>query len=310
MTTLFERGEESLIDRIASRVAAHPDCVTGIGDDAAVVRGGTEGYDMLLTSDPVIEGIHFTADAAPERIGHKAAGRVLSDVAAMGGEPRWLLINAAGPRDMDADRMEAACRAAAETAEAFGAAVVGGDVAESAVFALHVFCVGRVEKDGAWLRSSAAPGQALFVTGALGGSRTGRHLDFTPRLREARWLRAHAPVMAAMDVSDGLAADLPRMLLSSDCAAEVRVDKLPLAEGLRETDRLRALTDGEDYELLFTVPGETDPAWTADFQRTFGIPCTRIGSVREGEPGLCRWLDNSGKAMDSAGGGYLHFSRG
>lgn len=178
-------GEDALIRRLAKLVPGRADVVAGIGDDCAVVRTGRrDSFDWLLKSDPVIEGVHFTPTAPAEAIGHKALGRVLSDIAAMGGEPMWVLIDLVAPASVPVKRIEGMYRGLAKLARRHGVAIVGGDTARGKTLELHIFAVGRIPRGRAVLRSGGKPGDSLYVTGSLGGSGQGRHLRFEPRLVE------------------------------------------------------------------------------------------------------------------------------
>jgi thiamine-monophosphate kinase len=285
MKQVGDIGERALVDRLRRLAPGRPDVRAGIGDDCAVVRPVPRGgADWLLKSDPVIEGVHFLPTVSPARIGHKAVGRVLSDMAAMGGEPAWLLMDLVAPAEAPVARIEGIYRGAAALARRWGVAIVGGDTSRGPVLELHVFGVGRVPRGEAVLRSGARPGDAVYVTGALGGSAAGRHLRFTPRLDEGRWLRERGWVTAMMDLSDGLASDLPRLALASRAGAVIEAGRVPIAPAARRTRRGRsplfqALADGEDFELLFTVPARRAAAFERAWARRFSLACTRVGMM-------------------------------
>lgn len=281
MKTLRSTGELALIERLKRLLPTRPDVVTGAGDDCAVVRGDTR-QDWLLKSDPVIEGVHFLPGDPPEWIGHKAAGRVLSDLAAMGGEPRWALVDVVAPARTPVRRVEGAYRGIRARARKHGLAVVGGDVSRGPVFELHVFAVGAVPRGKAVLRSGARPCDLLFVTGELGGSRAGKHLRFAPRVDEGRFLRDWATAM--IDVSDGLASDLRHVVKASGVGVSLLSDRIPISRAARTRSDRRspldhALYDGEDFELLFTIPQRKEPAFLYEWGRRFDLPCEWIGVV-------------------------------
>lgn len=286
--TLDGVGEFALIRRLTGHWPKRPDVAVGVGDDVAVVSPEGSSFDFLLTSDAVIEGRHFMPDDAPERIGHKAVARALSDLAAAGGEPLWALIDLAASADTEVARVEGFYRGASATASRYGLALVGGDTAQGSGLQLHVFAVGRVPRGRALLRAGARPGDALYVTGTLGGSRAGRHLDFEPRLAEGQWLRAGGWASAAIDLSDGLASDLRHLCERSGVGARVEVGRLPVSEAARAPRDehpawAHAATDGEDFELLFSVhadrAGLFEQAWAAA-----GLtPCARIGEFVPGD---------------------------
>ena len=244
-------------------IAALTANLNAVGDDCAVLPMNEE-YDLVLTSDPLIENVHFTPDASPEQIGHKAVCRVLSDFAAMGAEPQYLLINLVAPPEQNFQTLEkiyaefspSGPLRAGSLLEKYGVELVGGDLAQGPVLELHVFGVGRVPKGTALLRSGAQPGDFIYVTGPLGGAqKRGKQYSFEPRLEWGRALRESGKVTAMMDISDGLATDLRHILKASGVGAELESSKIPTIGKLEN-----ALYDGEDFELLFTVPsGESLP---------------------------------------------------
>jgi len=236
MTTIRDLGEFGLIRQLAKNIPR-------AGDDCAVLPGG-----LLFTCDPVIEGVHFLPTTPARQVGWKAMARNLSDIAAMGGQPRYAVISL-GLRPATPVRwvreLYAGLHAAAEK---FGCEIVGGDTAHvrSEQFVV-VTLLGHADQPVR--RSGAKPGDAVFVTGKLGGSfRSGKHLTFTPRIREARWLTQHFRIHAMLDISDGLASDLQRLVESSGVGFDICSRQVPRNGTLRA-----ALTDGEDFELLFTV---------------------------------------------------------
>lgn len=312
MKTLRDIGECEAIRRLAKKLFPAVGEVVGIGDDAAVVRDEAFGADLVLTSDPVIEGTHFTMDAPPRGIGNKAVGRVLSDLAAMGAEPLWLLINVVAPPEMPFEKLQEIYAGASALALKFGVAIIGGDVASGATLALHVFGAGKVPKGSAVCRSGAREGDVLYVTGDLGGSIRGKHLFFEPRVAEGIWLREHEWATAMIDLSDGLATDLRHLIEMSGTGAEMDMDKIPVSAAARQmNDGIspmdHALSDGEDFELLFTVPQEKAELFERLWQEEFNVSCTRIGAIT-GNTGIigCR----TGKGTKTLAGkkGFEHFA--
>jgi len=231
-----------------------------IGDDAALVR--TPGTTQLLACDPVIEGVHFEAGTSRFRVGRKAVARNLSDIAAMGGTPDFLLVAALLPEGFSARERAALFRGIRAEADSHGCLVVGGDLARTpGPLSVVVTVVGH-PGSRPLTRGGARVGDAIHVTGPLGGSlESGRHLRIVPRLAEGRWLAARRAVTSAMDVSDGLLLDL-RTLLDASGAPGAVLDAaaIPIHPSARrlecgdlERALERALGDGEDHELLFTV---------------------------------------------------------
>lgn len=312
MTTLHQLGEREVIRRLAKLVPGREDVRVGIGDDAAVVKVEGSHKDFLLTSDSVIEGTHFFADAPPEQIGHKAIGRVLSDFAAMGGEPLWALIDVVANRGMPLDRLAGVYKGAAKLAGKYGLAIVGGDMAGGPELQLHVFGVGEIPKQSAVLRSGAQAGDTIYVTGSLGGSLQGKHLTFEPRLEEGLWLRESRWANAMIDISDGLATDLAHILEMSKAGAEILADAIPVSDAVRAMKDKRsplehALFDGEDFELLFTVSSEKQKVFESSWKDVFELPCTAIGRITD-QPGGIMLADASGKTKSLRDAGYEHFS--
>jgi thiamine-monophosphate kinase len=246
MKTMRDMGEHAVIAALTANLNA-------AGDDCAVLPLDHE-YDLVLTSDPLIQHVHFTAEAAPEQIGHKAVCRVLSDFAAMGAEPQYLLINLVAPPEQDFQTLEKIYAEFSRLWKLYGAEVVGGDLAQGPVLELHVFGVGRVPKGTALRRCGAKPGDCIYVTGPLGcAQKSGKQFTFEPRLEQGRALRESGAVTAMMDISDGLATDLRHILKASRVGADLDSSKIPILGTLEQ-----ALFDGEDFELLFTSPQAFD----------------------------------------------------
>ena len=280
--TLSQLGELPFIARIRNLTATSPDVVVGIGDDCAVVRLSNDAdEDLVLKSDPVIAGRHFLADTPPEHVGHKAIGRVLSDIAAMGARPRWILVNLVAPGETPIPYIDAIYKGLSALAERHGCIVVGGDTSKGEVFELHVFGCGTLPRGTARLRSGARANDALRVTGRLGGSLpSGAHLTFEPRIREGEWLRER--VNAMIDISDGLASELWHVAEESNARLILDANAVPLSDAAKATKSplSHALADGEDFELLFSVPPEAEATFDTDWQAAFpNLPCTRIGHV-------------------------------
>lgn len=285
---LSDIGEFGFIRRLARGRRAGRGVVLGIGDDAAAVRPSGGGRLLLVTCDPVIEGIHFDQTATDEQVGWKAMMRNVSDIAAMGGTPRWAVVSAALPRDFPLRRALAIQRGLDRAARRFGVEIVGGDTARSrAGVHVTVTLLGEVAVGEMMTRSGARPGHALFVTGALGGSLAGKHRTFVPRVAEARFLASRGFASAMMDLSDGLASDLERLRERSEVGFEVFAGLLPVSAAARRgrvsraRQARRAMEDGEDYELVFTVPRAKVARLRRDWARKFRLPLTEIGVVRQ-----------------------------
>jgi len=275
--TLAGLGEDALVRLLTGNVSLGPDVIEGAGDDCAVVRPLRKGWLQLLKTDCVVEGVHFTRRTAPERVGWKALARAVSDIAAMGGMPDHAMVTLLAPpgrRVSDVVRLYGGLR---KCARRFGVSIVGGETSRSPVFAVVVSLTGRVATAHCVRRDGAKAGDVIFVTGRLGGSRGGHHLDFVPRVAEGRWLAANFKPHAMMDLSDGLARDLPRMADASGVGFAIHEEALPRNEGCTAE---QAWADGEDHELLIAVSRRTanklETAWRIQFRRT---PLTRIGCI-------------------------------
>jgi thiamine-monophosphate kinase len=272
-------SEAELLELIsASLPKPSRDVLTGIGDDCAVIRpSAAKGILQLLKTDALVEGIHYTPGTPLHLVGWKALCRPLSDIASMGGTPRHAMITIAAPSSATVSSWKSLYAGIGKAARAFGVSVVGGETVRSpGPCFLSVTLTGEVEKNHLKLRSGARPGDFICVTGRLGGSlKSGRHLRFSPRLDEGRWLGAERGVTAMMDLSDGLGSDLPKLALESGLSFSIDPDSLPRHRGCSPGE---ALSDGEDYELLLTISPSRWPSimrrWSTRFPR---IPLTCIG---------------------------------
>jgi thiamine-monophosphate kinase len=320
-------GEFQLIDRFASRLKLPKNSVLlGPGDDCAAVRIGEE--TLLLTTDMLIEDIHFRCEwTSPEQIGFKAMRVNLSDIAGVGGVPRFALVSLGLPkswRGTKAVRLFAGLRRAAE---AEGVAVVGGDTNASERLVVNVALVGEAGPK-ILTRAGSKPGDLVYVTGTLGGSALGlkalekkrtagfdnflkSHREPPARVAVGKALARMAGVHAVMDLSDGLAGDLPHLLKAGRVGADITVDAVPRPAGFeRAARRLDAdpyaliVSGGEDYELVFTAsPRVKIP------RKIAGVPVTSLGRITP-KPGVLRWLRRDGALFEGKGAdfrGFRHF---
>ena len=307
-------NELELIARLLPDLPRNDSVVVAAGDDCAVLDlGGPE--QVLFKADAVVEGVHFTTQTPPEKIGRKALARCLSDIAAMGGKANSALITLALPKDFDPARVESIYAGLNALAAEHGVAIVGGETTTNpGQVLLSIALLGTVERGKAVLRSGAKAGDAIFVSGRLGGSMQGRHLEFEPRLSEARWLVKHFHPHAMIDLSDGLAGDLRHILEVSQVGAELLGAAIPISRAAKLAARaelsakpplLAALTDGEDFELLFTLASrQAVPLMDAWKQQFPDLPLTCIGRITA-QPGL-RLHDKGGVRVLHAHG-YTHF---
>ena len=320
-------GEFELIRRYFAPLAGEGSLA--LTDDAAV-REVAPGCALVATADALVAGVHFLPNDPPELIARKALRVNLSDLAAMGAEPIGYLLVLALPVGTPEEWVaDFAGGLSADQAE-FGIHLLGGDTsATPGPLTLAITALGQVPTGGALLRSGARPGDGVYVSGTIGDGALGlqvargagailaeperahlldRYRLPRPRLALGKALRGIAG--AAMDVSDGLAADLSHLAAASGVAATIEAARVPLspaARALIEAGEARladALTGGDDYELLFTVPPERQPQ-AAALAGTLGLPLSRIGQVEEGA-GI-RVLDAKGRRLSLGQGGWRHF---
>ncbi|HEY1582342.1 MAG TPA: thiamine-phosphate kinase [Chthoniobacterales bacterium] len=274
---LRELGEDRLIAQLTARLPARPDVIAGPGDDCAILR--TLGKDrlLLLKTDCVVEGVHFLPNEKPARVGWKAMMRTLSDFAAMSGLPQYALITLVAPAEREARWVRQLYHGLQHAAARFDVAIVGGETSgTNGPTVVSISAAGSVEKTRCVRRNGGHAGDFLFVTGTLGGSRRGRHLNFLPRIAEARWLTKHFRIHAMMDLSDGLGADLPRLAEASGVGFEVEEAALPRTAGCSIGE---AINDGEDYELLFALSPNDAARLKKNWKRKFPrLLLTQIGA--------------------------------
>lgn len=312
---LSDLGEFELIRRVSHKLALDDSVVVGVGDDTAVLRTPHPNKFLLYTVDSCVIERHFTLEDPPFGVGWKAMARNLSDIAAMGGLPRWALVAVGFPRNLSEEYVQELYRGMRAVADQFQTHIVGGDTTRVAreTF-ISISLIGEVEPDHVKLRSAAKPGDSILVTGQLGGSILGKHLEFTPRIREARWLVENFPVRAMIDLSDGLAGDIRRVMEQSRVGARLIAPRIPLAPAAYALENETflsamecALHGGEDFELLFTLAPEVVSdllkRWEAQFPKT---PLTTIGSTTN-TTGQLILVDRIGEEEPLAEGGFDHF---
>jgi len=268
-------GEDALIVKILRELPASRKF---IGDDCAILKFRDAKQLLVLKTDCVVERIHFTSASNPELVGWKAMMRSLSDFAAVSAVPQFALITLIVSSTRSTSWVQKLYRGLKRAAARFDVAIVGGETsATRGPTVISVSVSGFVEKNRAVTRRGGKKGDDLFVTGKLGGSFRGKHLRFIPRVEESRWLTKNFRVHAMMDLSDGLGADLPRLARASKLGFKIDKNALPLAPGAKIED---AISDGEDYELLFAIsPRDRFPlqrAWKKKFPK---LPLTLIGQL-------------------------------
>jgi thiamine-monophosphate kinase len=326
--------ETEVIRMIRARAGGGTGVQIGIGDDCAVLEPG-RGL-LLVTTDLLLEGIHFRRRyAGPADVGWKAMAVNLSDIAAMGGRPRWAVVALAFPAGTPAADVEAFYTGALKLGDEHGVAIVGGDTSVSpGGWLVNVTLIGEAIRPV--LRSGAQPGDVVAVTGAIGASGAGlalledgrelpglpasvraralaAHLRPNPRVAEGRWMADTGDLTAMIDLSDGLATDLGHITTESAVGARVRLDRLPVDEAARAVgaalgrDPLDWATGGgEDYELLLTCAPAAFEGLAAELREATGVPLTAIGEITPGPPRI-RWLDADGRERPVAPG-FEHFA--
>jgi thiamine-monophosphate kinase len=336
-------GEFDYIAWLRHRTAPAPGVRVGPGDDCAVLdTSANQGW--LVTTDMLLEGSHFVlAEAGARRVGRKAIAVNLSDIAAMGGKPIAAFVSVGLPRFLPspgtpgeglgvrAARPVAECtsltpgpspgvpgegRKIAEelylgmrdVADAFGTAIAGGDTNTwTGGLVVSVTVMGEPGPQGPILRRGAKPGDWLFVTGPLGGSILGKHLDFTPRVREGLLLQQHATLHAMIDISDGLSADVFQICAESRCGAFLFAERIPISAAARQlsdgkTPLEHALGDGEDFELAFAV----DPADGERLLKTQPIPGITLAHVGIFVAETSLFLEDAGTRRRIEPRGFVH----
>ena len=310
-------NEFELIAKLSPTLATNDQVVRGAGDDCAVLDLGMKDQLILFKTDAVVEDIHFTKDIPAEKVGRKALARVLSDIAAAAGKPSSCLVTVGLPKNFDPDYVFSFYKGLNALAREHEISVSGGETTRTTgpIF-VSIALVGTVPRNRVITRAGAKIGDAIFVSGELGDSISGKHLDFEPRLKEAQWLAENFSVHAMMDLSDGIAGDLRHILNASSVGADLFSESIPITrsaklkakfESSAKPPLLAALTDGEDYELIFTLSPKDAVAvldgWKANFPKT-KLSC--IGKIVS-QPGL-RLRDKLG-IRELPKHGYAHFEK-
>jgi thiamine-monophosphate kinase len=251
MVRIRDLGEIGLIERAARNLRLDKTVIKGAGDDAAVIRWTRDKY-LLFACDMIVEDVHFRRqDATPYQIGWKALARNLSDIAAMGGVGRYAVVSAGLDPEAPVSLADGIWKGLNAIAKRFGVSIVGGDTVRSKKLILDVSLIGEVKKNNLVLRGGAKPGDAILVTGPLGGSIKKKHLSFVPRVKEAGQLVRNFKINSMIDISDGLVLDLRRILAASGTGARIYESLIPISG--EATSFMRAISDGEDFELLLTM---------------------------------------------------------
>jgi thiamine-monophosphate kinase len=330
---ISELGEFGLIELLADIVDRTKNSghiswqrlLIGIGDDAAVWQG--DNSIQLATTDSLVQDAHFDLNITTwEELGWKAIAVNLSDIAAMGGIPIFALISLALPGELETDCISSLYQGMAKIATKFGIAIVGGNIASASKTMITVTVLGSLESKSALTRSAAVPGDQIAITGYPGLSAAGlkmlkqklsfdyetnrllrqAHLQPTPRVNEGQILLRHK-VKAAVDISDGLIADLAHICKAGKVSARINKDSVPihpiLKSNFKSDYQQLALSGGEDYELLFTTNNQV----INQVEQAISCPVTVIGEIIKGMPGQVILSDASGKNIPLESGGWEHF---
>lgn len=299
--TLSDVGEDALLARLLGLVPSAPPPI-GPGDDCAVLDlSPALPQVLLLKTDAIACGVHFLPTSPAREVGRKAAGRVISDIAAMGGMPTQFLVTIALAPETRLEWVEQLYLGIRDQLIPCGAALAGGETLSlpaGAPAVISVAGLGLADRAAVVTRGGACVGDGIWVTGRLGGSLAGKHLQFTPRWREAQWLIEHLKPRAMMDLSDGLGKDLPRLAAASKVGYRLDMDHIPCTPGSTVD---QAISDGEDYELLLVLPKRSDAdkaellaAWSAQFPE---LELSCIGEITPIGTG------------DELHGGWEHFTK-
>ena len=332
VSDIGEFGLIDLLDKMASaaevkRTGAGQQLILGIGDDTAAWRGDTSV--QLATVDSLIQGIHFTLDIISwQELGWRAMAATLSDIAAMGGRPRYALVSLALPGDTEVADVTALYKGMIELSRQFEVAIIGGDTSQAPLVIINITVLGNTESPHMLTRSAARPGEKVAVTGHLGASAAGlemltKGIQFDaeamavltrafrqpyPRVAEGQIL-VGKDVRSAIDISDGLIADLKHICQASRVGARIEIDRVPVQPEVTANFANRALelalSGGEDYELLFTASTEV----IEKVKKAVSCPVTVIGDITAENAGEIVLLDQNGNTVDQTSAGWEHFSR-
>ncbi|MGD9364499.1 MAG: thiamine-phosphate kinase [Desulfobacteraceae bacterium] len=319
-------GEFALIDKLSKIIPAdHADLIVGVGDDAAVIRTAPEPAPYLLvTTDILVEGRHFAHEwAGPEQIGIKAAECNISDIAAMGGAPTWMFVSLVLKKDAEVSWIERIYAGISLSCKRHGVIVAGGDTTEGPANTINIALLGTVSESHLCLRSHAQPGDLLAVTGPLGASAAALALLLQGRTPSGYLLDKHlaptcrrdvvdtiAPVANAMiDISDGLGSEVHHICTQSQVSAEIYAHAVPLHDEVKAAGEVLnmaplrwALSGGEDFELLFSIPEEK-----MKILETSGLTFYRLGRITEKQNGPVLITTEDGTLP--LPGGYNHFKQ-
>lgn len=281
--------EFEYIKWLRSQISRSKEVLVGLGDDAAILKSHDR---TLLTVDMLMDGVHFNlSKTSPELIGRKALAVNLSDIAAMAGEPIAALVSFAVPRKNGSFIAKKIFTGIKNLADIYNVSIIGGDTNSwNGPLVISITVCGKVTNRREVLRSGAKPGDSIFVTGMLGGSILGKHLSFKPRVKEALAIHKQCKLHSMIDLSDGLISDLRHILEESHCGAVLDLSRIPISAAAKRMikthashkfiskDLIHALTDGEDFELCFTLP-QKDSEKLKKVATRLKLKVTMIGEI-------------------------------
>ena len=296
--TCGDLGEDLLLHQLLPRLWLAKGVVNSPGDDCALVEIRDHQNFLVLKTDCIVASVHFLPTANAADVGWKAMMRPLSDFAATSAVPQFALVTLIAPEQTKVEWVDELYRGLHRAAKRFKVSIVGGETSGiPGPVAISVSVVGFVERDRCVSRRGGKVGDDLFVTGRLGDALKRKHLQFVPRIAESRWLTKNFSIHAMMDLSDGLGADLPRLARASRVGFAIAMENLPLARSAKIGD---AISEGEDYELLFAISprdrSRLEREWRKKFRK---LPLTRIGS-------LSRLSTKTNQLLPR---GYVHFQQ-
>lgn len=292
-------GEFGLIEYFRRHLRGDSSVILGSGDDCSVLRFSKDKY-QLFTCDMIVEGVDFTLQDNPYLIGRKSIAVNISDIVSCGGIPRHCLISLGLPPKVSFSLVDKIFKGALKISKKYNINIVGGDISRSQKLSINVSMLGEVKKKALVLRNGAKKEDIIFVTGRLGGSISGKHFKFTPRVKESEFLVRNFKINAMIDVSDGIIQDLGHILKQSRVGAVVYEGMIPIsnqAKGLKD-----ALYSGEDFELLFTMPERSAEKLLKIRPKDF----TPIGRITDRRLGL-RLIDKKNKEKSISLKGFRHF---
>ncbi|MFH1855879.1 MAG: thiamine-phosphate kinase [Candidatus Omnitrophota bacterium] len=299
---LKDIGEFGFIDILKKKFKSDSSVVCSIGDDAAVIKYNKNEY-LLFASDMIVEDVHFKIKSDKNiffKIGHKALACNISDIAAMGGVSKYIVVNMGVNPDFNKADVLSVFSGMNKLAKKFGVNIIGGDFSKSDKLTVSIAIIGVVKKKQLVLRSGAQAGDIIFVTGLLGGSGAGKHMVFMPRVKESMYLVNKYKINAMIDISDGLARDLRQITEASKKGAILREELLPISPSAKSIED--TLYEGEDFELLFTADAKT----AAKLKKDKKIKVHEIGRITADRKKFAIVL-KSGAEKKLAVKGFRHF---